>query len=107
MEKVSAMAETKEKNSLLRLLLITPDGKKAEAMCDSVIMYARDSEEGAGGGSFEVRKGHVPALAALIPGEVLGTAEGKAVLRAETDGGFARIDGESVTVLTGKFSVME
>ena len=107
MEKVSAMAETKEIRDLLRLLLLTPDGKKAEAMCDSVIMLAADDEKGRGGGSFEIRKGHIPALAALVPGEVLGRTKNEVVLRAETDGGFARVDGDSVTILTGKFEIIE
>ena len=104
---MSVMAETKERNDRLRLTLLTPDGKKAEAMCESIVMLAADDEKGKGGGSFEIRRGHIPALAALIPGEVLGRVKNETVFRAETGGGFARIDGESVTVLTGKFDLID
>ena len=95
-----------ENAALIRLLLVTPDGKRTETECDEVRLSAPDGVQGRGGGSFGVRRGHIAALAALEKGEVCALTGGKPVLRAEIPGGFARIDGESVTVMTGSFDIL-
>lgn len=83
----------------LTLVILCPGGKAGETHCDSVDLFAADNAQGQGGGSIGIRKGHMPAVIALAAGKVTARADGKTVLTAETDGGFATVKNNIVTVI--------
>ena len=79
----------------------------ASCSCDAVNLWEREDRQGRGGGSIGVRKGHLPAVIALAEGgTVRAIANGKTIFEAKIRGGFARVDAESVTVLTPEANVM-
>ena len=81
--------------------LLTPMKEVASFRCESVNLCEKDDAEGWGGGSIGIHRGHLPAVIALAEGgEVKAVSQGKTVFQACVRGGFARVDGESVTVLT-------
>ncbi|MBR3059526.1 MAG: hypothetical protein IKG89_02815 [Oscillospiraceae bacterium] len=64
-------------------------------------LTAKDDASGRGGGSLGVRRGHLPAVAALEEGGGLRCVSGgKTVFSCRIRGGFARIGREEVEVLT-------
>lgn len=77
----------------LMLRVVTPLGTVLEEPATSVAMWTAMGE-------IEVLRGHAPTVVLLEPGEmrVYGGAGGERVLAAGE--GFARIDGESVTVFS-------
>ena len=77
----------------LRLKVVTPLGTILEEPATSVAMRTAM-------GQIEVLRGHAPTVVLLEPGEmrVYGSTNGDRVLAAGE--GFARIDGESVTVFS-------
>jgi F0F1-type ATP synthase epsilon subunit len=88
-----------EERLLFRLL--TPQGERCRIPCDAVELTAKDDASGRGGGSLGVRRGHLPAVAALEEGgRVRVLREGETVFTARLRGGFARVDRQQVTVLT-------
>ena len=88
-----------EERLLFRLL--TPQGERCRIPCDAVELTAKDDASGRGGGSLGVRRGHLPAVAALEEGgRVRVLSGGGTVYAARVRGGFARIGREEVTVLT-------
>ena len=81
--------------------VLTPQGERFKGECDAVDLWAKDDAGGNGGGSMGILPGHLPAVAALAEGgRVRATSEGQAVYTAHVRGGYARVDRESVTVLT-------
>jgi len=81
--------------------LLTPQGEKFSGECDAVDLWARDDASGNGGGSLGIRRGHLPAVVALEDGgRVRALSDGGPVYSARIRGGYARVDRESVTVLT-------
>jgi F0F1-type ATP synthase epsilon subunit len=87
----------------LRFRLLTPAGEAYSGPCDDVELTAKDDAAGNGGGSLGIRRGHIPAVVALEEGgRVRVLLEGETVFAAHVRGGFARIDRESVTVLTAE-----
>ena len=81
--------------------LLTPAGEKFSGECDAVDLWARDDASGTGGGSLGIRRGHLPAVVALAEGGRVKAAEsGRVLYSARVRGGYARVDRESVTVLT-------
>ena len=81
--------------------LLTPQGERCSCPCDTVDLWAKDDAQGRGGGSMGVRRGHLPAVVALEEGSRVRVVSGeKTVYAARIRGGFARVDRESVTVLT-------
>jgi F-type H+-transporting ATPase subunit epsilon len=80
-----------DKTLLLRL--VTPHGTMLEERASSVAMWTAMGE-------IEVLYGHAPTVVLLEPGEmrVYGAAGGERTFAAGE--GFARIDGESVTVFS-------
>jgi F0F1-type ATP synthase epsilon subunit len=86
--------------------LLTPVKEVASCHCDAVNLCEKDGAEGWGGGSIGILRGHVPAVIALEEGgSVRVTQGGKTVFEARVRGGFARVDGETVTVLTPEADV--
>ena len=85
----------------LRFRLLTPEGEVFSCSCDGVDLTAKDNASGRGGGSLGVRRGHLPAVAALEEGGRLRIlAEGKTLFSCRVRGGFARIGRDEVEVLT-------
>ena len=85
----------------LTLVIITPEGEFARLECDSVTAFARDNEEGSGGGSFGIRPGHLPLLAALEKGSPIKPSKnGVPLPRYCTEGGFLNVRDDTVTVVT-------
>ncbi len=93
-------------DSGLRFLLLTPAKEVADCRCDAVNLFEKDKADGWGGGSVGIHHGHLPAVLALAEGgTVKAVREGKTVFSACVRGGFARVDPESVTVLTPEAEV--
>ena len=81
--------------------LLTPMGEVFSCTCDGVDLTAKDDASGHGGGSLGIRRGHLPAAAALEEGGVLRcVSDGRTVFSCRVRGGFARVSREEVTVLT-------
>lgn len=85
----------------MTLTLTTPDASRT-ATVDAVSFTVPDGSSGTGGGSVGIRPGHTAALMAVAEGEVVARLRGEEILRARVDGGFATVDGESVTVFTNR-----
>ena len=80
--------------------LLTPLKEVASYSCDAVSLFEKDNDQGQGG-SLGVRPGHLPAVIALEDSsQVRATTKGNTVFSAMVRGGFARVDGQSVTVLS-------
>lgn len=89
----------------LRFRLLTPAGEVFSCLCDAVDLTAKDDASGRGGGSLGVRRGHLPAVAALEEGGGLRCVSGgRTVFSCRVRGGFARIGREEVEVLTPEAS---
>ena len=87
--------------------LITPKKELCSIRCDSVILVEKDDAQGRGG-SLGIRPGHLPAVVALAEsGPVRAVSGGKNIFAALVRGGFARVNGASVTVLTPEAEIME
>lgn len=85
----------------LTFRLLTPRKEIVSCSCDAVDLWEKDDEKGCGGGSVGIRPGHVPAVVALAEdGPMKVISAGKIVFAARVRGGFARIEGGTVTVLT-------
>lgn len=87
-------------NEQIELTIVTPTGKAASALCDSVHLTAQDDQTSRNGGGVGIRKGHVPAMIALKSGEVVALLEGEVVLTVKIQPGFASVSRNQVTVLT-------
>lgn len=89
----------------LTLRLLTPRGEKDGASCDSVTLIARDDENGEGGGSVGIRRGHLPAVIALEDGSaVKAYSDGAAVASFTVSGAFAEVRDNVVTVIAEEIS---
>lgn len=88
--------------SPLTLKIVTPEGDDRIVACDSVNLWMAPDTKGKGEGSFGIRKGHVEAVIALGNGPLEAHLEGKSVYSARTEGGFATILKDTVTVVTPK-----
>ena len=92
----------------LRFQLLTPMKEVANCSCDTVNLFEKDPADGWGGGSIGIRHGHLPAVVSLAEdGPIRVIAEGKTVFSARVRGGFARVDADSVTVLTPEANVIK
>ena len=81
--------------------VLTPQGERFKGECDAVDLWVTDDAAGNGGGSMGILPGHIPAVAALEEGgRVKAVDGGNTVYSARIRGGYARVDRESVTVLT-------
>ncbi len=88
----------------LTLVMITPEGEKARLSCSHVTLFAKDNAKGEGGGSFGIRRGHLPALAALEKDSPVEAKTDSGVVRFRVDGGFAGVEDDVVTVVTEKLA---
>ena len=86
--------------SPLTLKIVTPEGDDRTLSCDSVILWMAPDARGKGEGSIGIRKGHTDAVIALGNGPLEAHLEGKSVFSARTEGGFATVLRDTVTVIT-------
>ncbi len=92
-------------DSGLLFRILTPLKDVASFHCDAVNLVEKDNAEGQGG-SIGILRGHLPAVIALEENSPVTVSEkGKAVFAATVRGGFARVDQESVTILTPSANV--
>ncbi|MFP4069574.1 MAG: ATP synthase F1 subunit epsilon [Opitutales bacterium] len=77
---------------MLTLEIITPDEKVLSASADQVVLPTETGETG-------ILTGHVPLVTKLVPGEVKVIKGGDTEFLA-VDGGFAKVLGNTVSVLT-------
>ena len=86
--------------------LLTPLKEVASVRCDSVSLTEKDGTQTLGG-SIGIRHGHLPAVVALADGSKVNVmSEERMLFSAIIRGGFARVDRESVTVLTPEAEVI-
>lgn len=78
----------------INIVVVTPETTTLEAEVDGVIVPLID-------GSAGILPGHSPMIGRLGPGE-LRTNSGSTTDRYYVDGGFVQVDGNQVSVLTGK-----
>ena len=83
----------------IELIVVTPKGEILHEKCESIRLWTIDDEQGRGGGSLGIRRGHAPAIAALSRGAVAGIREDGSTVQAEISGGIAMIGNDCVTVL--------
>ena len=83
----------------LTLIILTPQGEKGRSACDSVTLIARDGENGDGGGSVGIRRGHLPAVISLEDGSsVIASSNGVSLASYTVSGAFAMVKDNIVTV---------
>ena len=83
------------------LSVITPDGKVAETVCDSVRFNIPDGEDGrVKSGSVGIRKGHLDSLMAVSAGKLSAHNGGAAVLECRVADGLAMVSGDRLDILT-------
>ena len=93
--------------SPLTLKIVTPEGDDQSVACDSVNLWMAPDSKGKREGSFGIRKGHAEAVIALGNGPLEAHLEGKSVFSARTEGGFATILRDTVTVVTPKIKQLQ
>ena len=91
--------------SALTLKIVTPEGVDKSVECDSVILWMAPDSKGEGEGSLGIRKGHAEAVVALGKGPLKASLNGTPVFFAETDGGFATVLNDVVSVVTPHVSI--
>ena len=104
MEYTSTSTERESKQGTgFCLRVVRRSGGEAQAVtvaCDSVRLFARDGENGRGGGCLGIRRGHVPAIIALGNHPVVALLGGQTVFETPVSGGIAVVEagGHTVTV---------
>ena len=82
------------------LTVITPDAPPVTLLCDAIRLTLQDNRKGKGGGAYGIRPGHAPAVLSLGHGVLEARRGGRVNLRLTVAGGFARVGGDQVTVVT-------
>ncbi len=90
---------------MLTLKIVSKDGSCPPVECESVHLTVCDNTMGKGGGSMGIRAGHIKSLISLDRGPVTALTGGKEIFSASTDGGFATVENNVVTVVTEKYTV--
>ena len=88
--------------SALTLKIISPEGASQIVGCDSVTLWMAPDVNGKGEGSIGIRKGHTDAVIALGSGPVHAHLDGNEVFSAKSEGGFATVLHDTVTIVTPK-----
>ena len=86
--------------SPLLLEIVTPEGVDRQFECDSISLWMAPDTRGKGEGSLGIRKGHIESVIALGNGPLTARLDGKTVFSAQTEGGFATVQQDKVTVVT-------
>ncbi len=90
--------------SALTLKIVTSDGKNQTIDCDSVTLWMAADSRGRGEGSIGIRKGHAEAVIALGNGPFAANLENKMIYSGQTQGGFATVLKDIVTIVTPHLS---
>ena len=93
--------------SALTLKVVSPDGLNRTVECDGVILWMAPDRSGKGEGSIGIRKDHVNAVIALGSGKIEAHLDGKTVYSGRSEGGFATVLDNTVTVVTRQTSPRE
>ncbi|MBQ0083590.1 MAG: hypothetical protein KBS52_02340 [Clostridiales bacterium] len=91
-----------QNSKLFNLIIITPTFPAVKLECDSVHLSVKDGSSGKGGGSYGIRKGHAKAILALEKGKISAYQDGNLLKSFDCEEGFARVEKDSVTVVTEK-----
>ena len=86
--------------SALTLKIVSPEGLDHTVECDSVILWMAPDHSGKGEGSIGFRKDHVNTVVALGSGPMEARLEGETVYSGCTEGGFATVLDNVITVVT-------
>ena len=86
--------------SAMTLKIVTPEGIDQSVECDSVTLWMAPDRSGKGEGSIGIRHGHTDAMIALGNGRTEARLNGKPIFSAQTEGGFATVSNDTVTVVT-------
>ena len=86
--------------SSLKLKIVTPEEEGRNIVCDSVILWMAADKNGKGEGSIGIHKGHTNAVISLGSGPIKALQNGNPIYIAKTDGGFATVLNDTVTVVT-------
>ena len=86
-----------EKEILLKV--VTPDGKAAETVCDSVRFSIPDGDGGVKGGGVGIRKGHIDSLMSVAAGKLVAHKGGVKVLDCTVSDGLAVVSGDRLDIL--------
>ena len=86
--------------SPLTLKIVTRDGVDRTVSCDSVTLWMAPDSRGKGEGFIGIRKGHVDTVIGLGNGKTEAHLDGQLVFSAVTEGGFATVLNDTVTVVT-------
>lgn len=90
--------------SELTLNIVSPKGVFGPVYCDSVQLTVCDDLKGKGGGSYGIRSGHIESLLTLDKGIIKAFLEGKNILTAKCDCGFATVKNNTVTAVVEDFT---
>lgn len=85
---------------MLELKIVSLNKSIDPVKCDSVNLILCDDDMGNGGGSIGIRQGHIKSLLSVAKGKVTAYLDGKEVFSCQTEGGFATVENDIVTVVT-------
>ena len=91
--------------STLTLRIVTPEGVNRTIPCDSVSLWMAPDSKGRGEGSIGIRKGHADAVIALGNGKIEALEDGKPVFSALSEGGFATVRSDVISVISTHISL--
>ncbi|MBR4881568.1 MAG: hypothetical protein IKU19_06510 [Clostridia bacterium] len=89
---------------MLTLKIVSKEGVSTPVECDSVHLKVCDNTLGQGGGSMGIRPGHIKSLISVERGPVVAYLDGKEIFSLDTDGGFATVENDNVTIVTEKIT---
>ncbi len=92
--------QNSESARLLNVTVITPDCEENNFTCDSLHVTVPDGRNKNGGGSYGIRCGHAAAILALDNGRIEAFLKGETVWSGIAAEGFARVEADSVTIVT-------
>ena len=90
--------------SELTLNIVFPKGVYGPVHCDSVQLTVSDDLNGKGAGSYGIRSGHIESLLTLDKGLLKAFLDGKNILTAKCDCGFATVKNNTVTAIVEDFT---
>lgn len=98
------MQKTKNDPKFIDFTLLTPNTEPVGAQCDSLHLPLKDDLNGQGGGDYNIRRGHAPAILAIGEGSIRVFLDGTPVLEINCSGGFAKVRPNRVTVIAEHIS---
>ena len=90
---------------MLTFKIVSLNGGTEPIECDSVHLILCDSTEGKDGGSIGIRTGHIRSLLSVAGGKVSAYLDAKEIFSCQSDGGFATVEDDTVTLVTQKYTM--